>query len=268
MTHPWMWAILLLSSGIWAKPIVTVEGEQTEQQSHCFKGIKQSDNCSQFRVQLPQYNSAWLNQKIQHDTRQSLGDKTRHHTQSLRQLLQAAARHHTGISNGYVYTQQVNITIKPQGANERWAAYTLIHDEYNKGAAHGSTVLLERVWDVQAKKPVALTDILINSQAQKRLFQLAYDAAMADFVHDGDLSEDEAKAQLDGEMFHFQLTHNWRPVKGGLVLVYQQYEIAPYAYGTPTLFISAEDLSDIVKPAFLAYLQHWPVTRSEIGVKD
>jgi hypothetical protein len=68
---------------------------------------------------------------------------------------------------------------------------------------------------------------------------------------DAEYSEKEAREYVAEYNQDFKGTDNWRFAKGGLVFLFQSYEIGAYAIGRPEIFLSNRQLNGIIKPEIL-----------------
>lgn len=112
------------------------------------------------------------------------------------------------------------------------------------GGAHGVGGSEYKMFDVALKKELGLKDILLPRQRTK-FKALAY-TEYKDWVKKSD-NEIESYE----EYWPFVLTENATLTLEGVALTYQPYEIAPYAYGMPTLTIPYSKLRGVIKPEYL-----------------
>lgn len=116
------------------------------------------------------------------------------------------------------------------------------------GGSHGSGFYGLHVLNRKgAPAKLALKDILLPGQ-DARLNEMQQ-AAWREYLKGKGMSESAVAEHLAA--FPFAPTDNWRFAEGGLGFLYQPYEIAPYAMGTPELTLTTEQLSGIVKPEIL-----------------
>lgn len=112
---------------------------------------------------------------------------------------------------------------------------SLYFDQYEyTGGAHGLTLRFSDTWNLQSSKRMELADFFPNNTDYK------------EFIIQYIISEIE-KQTADGNMMYFEnyeqlVTENFKPknfylTTEGLVIYYQQYDIAPYASGMPTFTI-------------------------------
>jgi hypothetical protein len=112
------------------------------------------------------------------------------------------------------------------------------------GGAHGNYAVTYHCLDVQEQKIWALPDIIdIDSSKLKVLLDIA---ARQYF----DLT-DSASLQERLLVNEIPLTGNMYITPTGIVFSYQPYEIASYADGVISLFISFHDLKGLLKDAFI-----------------
>lgn len=116
------------------------------------------------------------------------------------------------------------------------------------GGAHGMPYSEYVVLDSKTKRRVGLDDLLIAKEKPK-FEALAYDAYkqwVTQFNEDIEAYE---------KSWPFFLSSNVSLTDKGMVLKYQAYDIAPYAYGLPELVIPYNKLGDIVQPQYLAQVR-------------
>lgn len=114
------------------------------------------------------------------------------------------------------------------------------------GGAHGSNSQHYFVFDLAKKQQLTLKNILRPNQ----------DHALKALVHtqfkDWVILEKLADRVQDYEqVWPFKLSHNFYFNDNGLVLQYNEYDIAPYAMGTPSFTIPYTQLEGILQPQFL-----------------
>ena len=111
------------------------------------------------------------------------------------------------------------------------------------GGAHGMTEKKYLVFDHQ--KQIFLDDIVLPQQKQalEKLVYLQYQQWV--------ISQQLADRLDDYEQaWPFKMTHNFYFTSEGLVLQYNEYEIAPYSAGMPIFTIKYADLKNILKPEY------------------
>ena len=143
-------------------------------------------------------------------------------------------------------------TIELEGQTPQYAVFGTEDWAYTCGA-HGNgehdLVIMKR--GVAKPKAVKLKDILLPKQKAK-LVALQKAGYVKYLQKTGEYSAQEARAYIkeynsDG----FKGTDNWRFAKGGLVFLFQNYEIGAYALGRPEIFLSNQQLKGIIKPEIL-----------------
>lgn len=145
-------------------------------------------------------------------------------------------------------------TIELQGQTPNYAVFGGEYWDYACGA-HGNGVydlaVVRRGANPQA---VALREILLPG-GRAKLDRLQKEAAaehLAKYKSDDFSSAAEARRAIDEYTGKdFKGTDNWRLAKGGLLFVFQSYEITPYVLGRPEAYIPAAKLKGIVKPEIL-----------------
>ena len=153
-------------------------------------------------------------------------------------------------------------TIELQGQTPNYAVFGGEYWDYACGA-HGNGVydlaVVRRGANPQA---VALREILLPG-GRAKLDRLQKEAAaehLAKYRSDDVSSVAEARRAIDEYTGKdFKGTDNWRLAKGGLLFVFQSYEITPYVLGRPEAYIPAAKLKGIVKPEILREAAHYQI---------
>lgn len=153
-------------------------------------------------------------------------------------------------------------TIELQGQTPNYAVFVGEYWDYACGA-HGNGVynlaVVRRGANPQA---VALGEILLPG-GRAKLDRLQKEAAaehLAKYKSDNFSSAAEARRAIDEYTGKdFKGTDNWRLAKGGLLFVFQSYEITPYVLGRPEAYIPAAKLKGIVKPEILREAAHYQI---------
>ena len=152
-------------------------------------------------------------------------------------------------------------TLELEGQTPQYAVFGMEDWAYTCGA-HGNgehdLVIMKR--GVAKPKAVELKDILLPKQKAK-LVALQKAGYVKYLQKTGEYSAQEARAYIkeynsDG----FKGTDNWRFAKGGLVFLFQSYEIGAYALGRPEVFLSNQQLKGIIKPEILREAAQYQVS--------
>jgi hypothetical protein len=143
-------------------------------------------------------------------------------------------------------------TLELEGQTPQYAVFGHEEWEYTCGAhgngSHGLFVL--KRGDAKAK-PLGLKDILLPKQKAK-LVALQKEGYIKYLQQSAEYSAQDARAYVDEYNSEgFKGTDNWRFAKGGLMFLFQSYEIGAYALGSPEVFLSNQQLKGIVKPEIL-----------------
>ena len=112
------------------------------------------------------------------------------------------------------------------------------------GGAHGLPYREYLVFDTQTKRQVTLDDMLLPKQ-KPRFEKLAHEA-YRQWVKT--MTDDVASYESS---WPFSLSDNVTLDTKGMTLLYQPYDIAPYASGMPELHIPYSQLKGVVKPRYL-----------------
>lgn len=112
---------------------------------------------------------------------------------------------------------------------------SLYFDQYEfTGGAHGQTVRSSQTWDFGTAKQLSLEDFFQNGTDYIRQIQTWIEYETAGRLKSDPASYFEAYPELIRSKFqedHFYLTPQ------GIVIFYQQYEIAPYSSGLPEFLL-------------------------------
>lgn len=112
------------------------------------------------------------------------------------------------------------------------------------GGAHGMPYTEYVMLDSNNKRRLTLDNLLIAA-AKPKFEVLVYDA-YKNWIKDH--SDDVAEYE---KSWPFSMTDNVALSDQGVVLKYQSYAIAPYAYGQPELVIPYNKLAGILRPQYL-----------------
>jgi hypothetical protein len=112
---------------------------------------------------------------------------------------------------------------------------SLYFDQYEfTGGAHGLTVRTSDTWDLQKSRRMELSDFFPDYSNLKEYLVQSINRQIDEQMKEGDAMFFDNYTELTESTFrmnHFYLT------KEGVVIYYQQYDIAPYAAGILTFII-------------------------------
>src|SRR5690554_2172165 len=114
---------------------------------------------------------------------------------------------------------------------------------YHAGQAHGLPMTAYMVIDERLEQVVTLDDMLL--EGREPAFQAALFRA-----HEQWLREQEADSYFVGFWPPVE-SRNVAPLASAWAVTYNVYEIAPYAFGQPTLHIPLSELEGIARPRYL-----------------
>ena len=118
------------------------------------------------------------------------------------------------------------------------------------GGAHGLPFTENMVFDLNTRQQITLDDMLLPKQKPK-FEALAHQAYRQWIRH----AMPDANAEDYERGWTFSLSDNVTFGADGIEILYQPYEISPYAMGMPTLVVDYDQLDGIIKPEILAKLQ-------------
>lgn len=142
------------------------------------------------------------------------------------------------------FTESVDMSF--MGVYNQLALFSKTAASYSRGAAHGVESIHYYVLDIAHEKQLTLDDILLPGQKPKldALLHQAYRDWVKKNLPDLDLTEYE-------QDWPYKLTNNYTFDQNGLSFLYQEYEMAAYAFGMPELTVPYSQLKGIVKPQYL-----------------
>jgi hypothetical protein len=112
---------------------------------------------------------------------------------------------------------------------------SLYFDQYEyAGGAHGLTVRYSDTWNMQKSKRIELSELFPHRNNYKEYIIQTINKQIESEVANGNFPYFENYAQLVNENFK---VNNFYLTKDGVVIYFQQYDIAPYATGLPTFVI-------------------------------
>lgn len=134
---------------------------------------------------------------------------------------------------------------------DQWRGLLVIglNGYYFTGGAHGSAVQRYITVDRQARRVLALADVILPEQQanlNQRLQPLFYQSFKA-WVRRDDPS---VNLKAYEALWPFHLSKQWRLTADGLAMAYGQYDIGPYVVGMPELIVPYAQLEGILKPEY------------------
>ena len=118
------------------------------------------------------------------------------------------------------------------------------------GGAHGLPFTENMVFDLNTRQQITLDDMLLPKQKPK--FDALAHQAYRQWIRQ---AMPDANAEDYERGWTFSLSDNVTFGADGIEILYQPYEISPYAMGMPTLVVGYNHLDGIIKPEILAKLQ-------------
>lgn len=112
---------------------------------------------------------------------------------------------------------------------------SLYFDKYEyTGGAHGNTIRYSDTWDIVKGRELELYEFFPGMQNYEEYILRMIDKQIAEDIKNGNNYYFEDYTQLVRENFN---SENFYLEKDGIIIYYQQYEIAPYASGIRTFLI-------------------------------
>jgi hypothetical protein len=143
-----------------------------------------------------------------------------------RQYHEAAAEYRNSIENGYPFREfAIERSVVPTYASDCVASMYFDFYEFT-GGAHGTTARTSDTWDVSRARRLPLGDMFPGNPDYKEDLIAAIQRQIAEqsdmYFED---AENMARESFDEDSFYL--------TPDALVIYYQQYDIAPYAFGIP-----------------------------------
>lgn len=115
------------------------------------------------------------------------------------------------------------------------------------GGAHGIPATQYLNWDRSAQRVLGLADVLEPGRGPQ--FVQALERAHKRWLEDNrDYTDNPTRY---AELWPFSPSDNYALAKDGVTVKYDAYAIAPYSHGEPELTIPYNELTGILKPAYL-----------------
>ncbi|WP_269499378.1 RsiV family protein [Castellaniella sp. S9] len=119
--------------------------------------------------------------------------------------------------------------------------------QYRTGMAHGISGTQFLNWDNEARKVLALDDVLVSGG--RAAFDEALRRAHARWLQDNPAAREDP-LNYD-RLWPFRATDNFALTDLGVVAKYQSYQIAPYSSGHPELLVPYTELRDVLRSRYL-----------------
>jgi len=127
----------------------------------------------------------------------------------------------------------------------RFLSLGTLFAEFMTGAAHGTAGLSTYTFDLQTGARLRLADLfrpgssylaLLSSESRTRLRALFHDPSLNEFINPG----------TTPSAGNFSA---WQLVPSGLRITFQEYQVAPYAFGMPSIVIPWSTLRPVLSPS-------------------
>lgn len=142
---------------------------------------------------------------------------------------------------------ETDLIAKLRYRNAHLTVVELIAGQYRTGMAHGMSGTQLLNWDNQKKHVLSLDQLLAPGARP------AFDAALKQAHLRWLQAHQDAMQDIENftRMWPFATSDNVGLTDQGLLVKYQPYEIAPYAWGQPEITIPYPQLRGILKPQYL-----------------
>ncbi|WP_010113114.1 RsiV family protein [Acinetobacter sp. P8-3-8] len=203
------------------------------------------DGCIQYDLQTVKSNVAWIDDyfltRIKKDVPNAF--EQGHANPQANDEAQSSPK---GLNQNSIYVRFIS-------QQNNLATFVIQTYSYAAGAAHGMYHNEYVTFDLNAKKRLALTDIL-KPNVEAKVAEQLYDAN-ANWLIQKDITREK-----------LQLSDNYYYGVNGIVFVYPLYELTSYADGMPELKLPYQVARDLVKPEYLPSLpQVEPVVEKPVN---
>lgn len=193
----------------------------------------------EFSAQDPKLD-AWVDSELD-EIEQS------YHFESSDLLKKAQEHYNDSKETFYTYSNYLNMGVARH--DDRIMSMLAVNSVYS-GGAHPITLQTSYNLDLKSKKCLKLEDIIVES-AVDEMYQLVLSGLKEDFLNlGGGVLYDDYMETIQKLMEYGNLTPYWYLNYHGLVIYFNQYEIAPYAAGIIKVVVPYEDLEGILKEEY------------------
>lgn len=188
-----------------------------------------------YTIKYPQFVSAYFGTFMDklnafYRTKASMYEKT-----NIKNLFQmAAVEYEYSIANNYPIRQFEAYTDYQVTFNQN-CALSLYFDQYEyAGGAHGLTVRSSDTWNLQRSRKIELQDVIVQQNNLREYLANIIIAEIERSNEEGNSIYFDDPNTLVNENLKL---NNFYLTEEGVVIYFQQYDIAPYASGLPTFLI-------------------------------
>jgi hypothetical protein len=128
-----------------------------------------------------------------------------------------------------------DIICNPSTIEKPILSFSIVNSEYFFGAAHPGSYLNYINFDITTGNVISIEDLFVSNY-KKELNQIAEKKFIQLFGAEG----------WDFTPGNFNITENYLITKSGLIFTFNQYEIGPYAAGSPTFLIPYKDIKHLI----------------------
>ncbi|MDR2208421.1 MAG: RsiV family protein [Azoarcus sp.] len=106
------------------------------------------------------------------------------------------------------------------------------------------------VIDTHGRRVLTFDDLILPGQ-EKALEDLQLEAFHAWLKTELKFPDKAIEVHLANPLYPFRLNKNWGIVEGGLMFRFGVYEVGPYPFGSPKIFVEKDRLRNIIQPNIL-----------------
>ena len=172
-----------------------------------------------------------------------------HRSADANKELASCRKEATGEGGDTVDNMDVDAWWHIAGANTHIIVTKFTLQEYC-GGAHPSTTFEDWNWSLDLNRPLAPDDVLISSSGWQSLVIAAATSQLNSDYPDTASYRWKDKEFSDGMNQAVSSTNEWQLTRNGLGIQFQQYQIASYVFGMPSVCIPWKDLRPYLNPTF------------------
>ena len=187
--------------------------------------LEDNAGCTIYDIQSIKTNIPWINQYYDVNLKKMYKDAF-----GIKQNVEIPPS-----EDNYQYYVGAMVSLKSQRYN--LVTFSQFDNSYS-GGAHNQYNVNYDMLDLKTQKRISLNDILLPNSKGKLI-------ALAKQYNANELQE------YGTDLAELQVSENFYLAENGLMLVYSPYEIAPWVFGMPELFIPYDELKGLIKDEYI-----------------
>lgn len=141
----------------------------------------------------------------------------------------------------------LNVDYSVVTLSEKLISLDIEASPYISGAAHPNHFAMPFTYDIEAKKPVTLTDIFNTKEKYlERLSELSIAQLIAESKKKGTYYEAKVDMIRQGAAPTAEDFRSFTIANGTIIFIFDPYQVGPYAEGTQTITLSRAQITDVL----------------------